>query len=171
MSKSDFIVAIVLLIFCIVLLFLINVVFPTKVQETYSSHAWPSISLVGLMITSVIMLMEYYFRGKKSTQSTDSREIDIDEEKGERPDAWKKMSLMIALSMSYLISMKYLGFLLATVSFLVIAFLALGIKEKKQIIFIPIIILIFYVLIFIKILYVPVPKGRWIFRCFTLLFL
>jgi putative tricarboxylic transport membrane protein len=76
----------------------------------------------------------------------------------------------IALCVSYLILLPVLGFILTTPVFMIVFMLLLGEKSKGWILSVSIAMTAVIVILFTKAMYVPLPRGAWLFREFSLLF-
>lgn len=82
----------------------------------------------------------------------------------------KTLILSLLIIAVYIISIDVLGFILSTFLFQVIFLKILHEKKISIIIFVPTIITIICYILFIKVLFIPLPRGVGIFRMFSLLF-
>jgi hypothetical protein len=76
----------------------------------------------------------------------------------------------IGLGVAYLILLPVLGFIAITPVFMIAFMLLLGEKSKGWIIGVSIAMTAIIVVLFTKAMYVPLPRGVWLFREFSLLF-
>jgi putative tricarboxylic transport membrane protein len=76
----------------------------------------------------------------------------------------------IILGVAYLTLLPILGFIAITPIFMILFMLLLGEKSKGWIIGVPIAMTAVIVVMFTKAMYVPLPRGVWLFREFSLLF-
>jgi hypothetical protein len=76
----------------------------------------------------------------------------------------------ICLSVAYLILLPVLGFIAITPVFMIAFMLLLGEKSKGWIIGVSFGMTAVIVVLFTKAMYVPLPRGVWLFRKFSLLF-
>ena len=76
----------------------------------------------------------------------------------------------IALGVAYLYFLPILGFIAVTPIFMIAFMLLLGEKSKGWIIGVSIAMTAIIVVMFTKAMYVPLPRGVWFFREFSLLF-
>jgi len=76
----------------------------------------------------------------------------------------------IGLSIAYLVLLPVLGFIAITPVFMIAFMLLLGEKSKGWIIGVSIAMTAIIVVLFTKAMYVPLPRGVWLFREFSLLF-
>jgi uncharacterized membrane protein len=76
----------------------------------------------------------------------------------------------IAIIIAYLFLLKILGFIIATPLFMIAFMLLLGEKSKGWIIGVSFGMTAVIVVLFTKAMYVPLPRGVWLFREFSLLF-
>jgi len=76
----------------------------------------------------------------------------------------------IGLSVAYLVLLPVLGFIAITPIFMIAFMVLLGEKSKGWIIGVSIAMTVVIVVLFTKAMYVPLPRGVWLFREFSLLF-
>ena len=76
----------------------------------------------------------------------------------------------ISLGVAYLTLLPILGFIAITPIFMIAFMLLLGEKSKGWIIGVPIVMTAVIVIMFTKAMYVPLPRGVWLFREFSLIF-
>lgn len=82
----------------------------------------------------------------------------------------KTFILSILIITLYIVSMDILGFLLSTLLFQILFLLNLHEKKISVIFLVPTIMTAIYYVLFIKILFTPLPRGIGIFRMVSLLF-
>jgi hypothetical protein len=76
----------------------------------------------------------------------------------------------IGLSVAYLALLPVLGFIAITPAFMIAFMVLLGEKSKGWILGVSIAMTAIIVVLFTKAMYVPLPRGVWLFREFSLLF-
>ena len=76
----------------------------------------------------------------------------------------------IGLSVAYFLLLPLIGFILSTPPFMMAFMLLLGEKSKGWIVGVSIGMTAIIVVLFTKAMYVPLPRGEWLFRQFSLLF-
>ncbi|MBE0557446.1 MAG: tripartite tricarboxylate transporter TctB family protein [Proteobacteria bacterium] len=76
----------------------------------------------------------------------------------------------IGLSVAYLALLPVVGFIAITPVFMIAFMVLLGEKSKGWIIGVSIAMTAVIVVLFTKAMYVPLPRGEWLFREFSLLF-
>jgi len=76
----------------------------------------------------------------------------------------------IGLSIAYLVLLPVLGFIAITPVFMIAFMLLLGEKSKGWILGVSIAMTAIIVVLFTKAMYVPLPRGVWLFREFSQLF-
>jgi hypothetical protein len=123
---------------------------------------WPRFLLICLMGLSILVAIDTLRQRKKT---------DL-EEKETAPFDSGKMRLVFAMGFIalYLILMQIFGFIILTPFFLVVFMLLLGEKSKTWMLVVPIGLTILIVWVFTKAMYVPLPRGQWIFLDFSHLF-
>jgi hypothetical protein len=76
----------------------------------------------------------------------------------------------IGLIVAYLFLLKITGFIITTPLFMIAFMLLLGEKSKGWILGVSVVMTGIIVILFTKAMYVPLPRGVWLFREFSLLF-
>jgi len=156
------------LIILVVAIFLYANTFTFPTFEQYGmvdSDFWPKIILVLLIICSIMLVIETIRKRQALQQQSAEKRDDYD------PKGMARMLLTVALLAFYIfIGLQYLGFLLSTL--ILVPALMYNLGNRK-----PIVIAIntllcsgLAVLIFCKIMMIPLPRGMGIFRAFSLLF-
>lgn len=127
--------------------------------ESFGAAFWPRLLLELLIILSVCQLIVFLkqLKDKESKQSSPLM--------GEKVMA--RTALIIA---GYIFTISYIGFILASLLFVPIFLLNLGIRKVVPLIGTPVILTGFVYLLFIKVMYIPLPRGIGIFRLFSLIF-
>jgi len=129
--------------------------------EGYSAMArpsfWPRVMLVGLLVTSLLKLL---LNAKKTSEQVLKQSI----------LAYilvPKAIISIIIIGIYCISSQYLGFPFTTIIFTAVYMWFLGLRKIKIIISFPILITLFVLLFFWRILYIGLPKGEGVFLVFS----
>lgn len=121
-----------------------------------SPEAWPKAILYGIVALSLYQLFVKKIRKTRETvcfQNFNSRVI-----------------IVMALMGLYIIGMLYLGFLVATLLFQWLMLLTIGFRKKFLFILSPVAITSLLYIIFIWIMYVPLPRGVGAFRVLSYFF-
>jgi putative tricarboxylic transport membrane protein len=123
---------------------------------------WPKFLLICLMALSVLVAVDAFRERKKRTS---------EKEETSKGDIGKvRFFLAIGLIVLYFILMQIFGFILLTPFFLIAFMTLLGERKKTWILGISIGITTLIVWVFTKAMYVPLPRGQWIFLDFSHLF-
>ena len=120
---------------------------------------WPKAILLLLMVSCGIKVVEILVAWNKESKVT------LDEP----PQAvdFLKLFAMIGLVIGVVVAMDFLGFLLANFLFL-LSFLRLaGLKKKIHLLLTSSLGTIFLLYLFVKVVYLPLPKGYWFFYDLT----
>lgn len=125
---------------------------------------WPKIILLLTIILSGTLTAK---NGLNWFKSKDTGHHPVNEE---HQGNLKPLSLAIAVSLIYGFSVPYTGFLLSIFLFQIIFLLILKVKKVWTLIFYPVSLTAVIYLIFIKILYIPLPRGQGIFLTFSRFF-
>lgn len=127
----------------------------------------PKISVFGIMILSMSLLIKGVYEYNKSDYKIDLKEISIDNLTKNKILLFK----VTVLSFLYITSFMIFGFLLVTPFFLfVFSYLLMNKKIITGIVVSLFLTLIIYIL-FIKVLYIPLPQGVWIFKMINEIFM
>jgi putative tricarboxylic transport membrane protein len=123
---------------------------------------WPKFLLICLMGLSILVAIDA-FRQRKKT--------DLEEKKVSFFDSGKmRFVFAMGLIASYFILMQVFGFIILTPFFLVAFMWLLGERSKVWMLGVPIGLTLLIIWAFTKAMYVPLPRGQWIFLDFSHLF-
>jgi putative tricarboxylic transport membrane protein len=117
---------------------------------------WPRVILVLLMISCGIKAAEILFAYKK-VSTTEG------EPSSTQATNFTKLAVLIALVIGVVVAMDKIGFLLSTFLFLILFLRVTGVRKTFRLIFIPVLGTVFLLFLFIKVVYLPLPKGAWFF--------
>ncbi len=123
---------------------------------------WPKFLLLCLMVLSVLVAVDAIRERKKRGGQ---------KEEAQKPESGKvRLFLAVGFIVLYFILMQIFGFIILTPFFLIAFMVLLGERKKKWIFGVSIGITILIVWAFTKAMYVPLPRGQWIFLDFSHLF-
>jgi putative tricarboxylic transport membrane protein len=151
MGRQDFYVAIFLLVFC-------GLAYGVSYPYPHASAYFPHIIILLLAIMSGALLGKSILEGRKEKIAAD-RTTGV---KG--PSSWKKegarkVILMLAVFILYLLVMSSVGFYLTTFIYLPVMIWLLGVRKIKVVVLSTFFVLIFIYLVFSAFLKVPIPEG------------
>ncbi|MBA7524229.1 hypothetical protein ES705_16366 [subsurface metagenome] len=139
---------IMIIIFCVTLYW--NTTTWWRTGETGTTSVfWPRILIFGIFVFN---LVDLFIKSR------------IIEKNKENLLYKKQLYLIIMLISIYIFGLSYVGFLLATLFFQWTFLWILEYRKKLKLIFVPIVVTFLIYIIFIKIIYVPLPRGIGIFR-------
>ncbi|KJS23225.1 MAG: hypothetical protein VR72_02195 [Clostridiaceae bacterium BRH_c20a] len=121
---------------------------------------WPRIVLVflmGLIIFAIVIEIRKMI--KKVSQEEDKNQ----------KISYKKFIFALVVSFGYFFIMRYVGFVIATLVFQGMFLFVQGVRQVKILILTPSVLTLLLFILFIKLMYLPLPKGIGIFRSFSLL--
>lgn len=118
---------------------------------------WPKIILILLLILSCIQFLTILKKWR------------LENKKSLLPPL-KVLGRSVLILLCYIISINKLGFLFSTIVFQFVFLYNLGIRKLSYLVTTPIVITGFLYLFFIKIMYIPLPRGLGLFRDLSLLF-
>jgi putative tricarboxylic transport membrane protein len=123
---------------------------------------WPKFLVICLMALSVLVAVDAFRERKKGN----SKKVETS-----KVDSGKvRFFFAIGSIALYLVSMQIFGFIILTPFFMIAFMCLLGEKSKIWIFAVSIGITILIVIAFTKAMYVPLPRGEWIFLEFSHLF-
>ena len=159
--KGEIIISLVIFLGCIYLFWETRKFEGLAVYGRMGPEYWPRILLVVMMVLSVFTAAVTAMQVKKGEAAPGFQaRFDIHT---------LRLFAAIFLIVFYLIGMRYFGFLALT-PFVMVAFMVLlGEKSKAWMGFLAVVLPFVIVILFTKVMYVPLPRGTGIFRTFSLL--
>jgi uncharacterized membrane protein len=151
-----------IIIFCVTLYW--NTTTWRRIGEVGTTSVfWPRILIFGVFVFNLVDLFiksKIIKKNKKKTINADKENLLYE----------KQLYGIIILISIYIFGLSYIGFLLASLFFQWTFLWILEYRKKLKLIFIPIVVTFLIYVIFIKIVYVPLPRGIGIFREISLFF-
>ncbi len=121
---------------------------------------WPKMILVFLLISCVMKAGEI-LRARRKTETQAAAEGLTDMEA-------PKLGMMIVMIIAAVYFMDILGFPLSNFLFLIIFMRIAGLRKKVPLLLTSILGTVFLLYLFVKVVYLPLPKGGWIFDDMTI---
>lgn len=122
---------------------------------------WPKMILILLMVSCGIKAREILAaRGKE--------EVEITGEEPPKEVNTLKLGAMIAMIIAVVLSMEAIGFLLANFLFLLLFMHIAGLRKIFSLVLTSVLGTVLLLYIFVKVVYLPLPKGQWFFTDFTI---
>ncbi len=147
-------------LFALFFYFLAGKIEETSIPGQLGPAFWPKAILILLMFGCAIKSLEILTALKK----------DPKEAQGELPQAVNRWRLwgMIGLVAGVVLAMDVLGFLFANLLFLFLFMRLAGLKKKLPLFLTSVLGTLFLLYLFIKVVYLPLPKGYWVFHDLTI---
>jgi small-conductance mechanosensitive channel len=122
---------------------------------------WPKALLVLLMASCGLKILESYFAFGKGVADTGLQEppAEIDN---------RKLAIMIVMVLAAVICVENIGFPLANFLFLLGFMRIAGLKKKFSLLLISLLGTVVLLYLFVKVVYLPLPKGQWFFDDITI---
>jgi putative tricarboxylic transport membrane protein len=158
MLFGNMICGIVVSVFSAILFFYLQSQSLPKYGQEMSPNVWPSTLAFGLMILGGLVAIQYAVQLVKNGLEK-KKEVGLDGKNNTLI-----MLAVILITTAYIISLKILGYILATYLYLLVSFYLLGVKEKSKLVFLPFLMVFLYTVSFVMVLYIPLPRGMGIFR-------
>lgn len=145
---------------------------PSKVKSSLGTAFWPELILAILFIASTLHLAKL-LRQKKEVEEQLSKAAEQarkreEEETGERKD-FPLFLFGIGISFIYIFSLRWIGFVVPTPLLMGIFMYITGYRKKVMLAVIPLVTTAVFLLLFIKVTYLPLPRGYGIFRSISFL--
>ncbi len=122
---------------------------------------WPKVSLILLIAGCLIKVGELFKEERKK--------IVLEEKASAHPPLnVVRLIIMIGLVIFVVVAMDFLGFLLANFLFLLFFVGITGVRKKVPLLLIPFLGTILLLYLFVKIVYLPLPRGQGIFNDLTI---
>ena len=120
---------------------------------------WPKAILILLMVSCVVKAMETLFSRSQDPEpgTAGAPALNV-----------SKLVAMIVLLIGVVFFLDQIGFLLANFLFLILFLRVSGVKKPIPLLLISILGTIFLLYLFIKVVYLPLPRGTWFFEDFTI---
>ncbi|MDD5015414.1 MAG: tripartite tricarboxylate transporter TctB family protein [Atribacterota bacterium] len=168
-SKYSFYIAIFFLIFCIIFYFEALKIQQTEMVSSVSSAPiiWPKSLLILLFIFNLYTVKKYFRKIIISELIPKTNPLNYGCIKNLKEN---KLLMVIVFIGIYVFTVDYVGTLFS--SFLLIIALMSIFEEKRLLVIFAysILLIIFTSFVFLKILYVPLPRGMGVFRIISLFF-
>jgi len=120
---------------------------------------WPKMCLVGIALAAGFKAFELYRRcGKAAEDGGECKEMDN-----------TKLALMMILIVLVVPAIGAIGFPIASVLFFVFFLRLAGLKKATTLVLISFLGTIGLIYVFVKVVYIPLPRGEWFFDDITLL--
>ena len=120
---------------------------------------WPKMCLVGIALAAGFKAFELYRScGKAGKEGGECKEMDN-----------FKLALMMLLIVLVVPAIGAIGFPIASVLFFVFFLRLAGLKETTPLVLISFLGTIGLIYVFVKVVYIPLPRGEWFFDDITLL--
>ncbi len=159
MKNGKLIIPVVIFISCVFFYFQAETFRQLKAVEQVGPDFWPQILLLGGIILSVFIFLSEW-REKKSSSPPLERG-----QEGRSRAVWGGM-----LILGYILLLEYGGFVVLTPIFVALFMILLGARKKVYIAAGSILLVGVVTFVFGNLLLVALPRGKGIFRAFSLLF-
>jgi len=121
---------------------------------------WPKTILILLMISCGIKAVELLFARSKESETGEGESLPAVH--------YPKLLAMIALVIAVVAAMEAIGFLLANLLFLILFLRVAGVRKKPLLFLTSGLGTILLLYLFVKVVYLPLPKGYWFFDDVTI---
>jgi len=122
---------------------------------------WPKSILILLMLSCGLKILEFFKGFGKGVADTGLEGPPIQVQTG-------KLVAMIVILLAAVACMEMIGFPLCNFLFLLIFMRVAGLKKKSYLLILSVLGTILLLYIFVKVVYLPLPKGQWFFTDVTI---
>ena len=122
---------------------------------------WPKGILLLLMLSCGFKVLESFKGFGKGVADTGLEGPPVQVQTG-------KLVAMIVMLLAAVVCMEMIGFPLCNFLFLLLFMRIAGLKKKSHLLIISVVGTILLLYIFVKVVYLPLPKGQWFFSDFTI---
>ena len=162
MKKGPIIGNAVILVF-----FLFLLLESLKLQEIrrfgeLGSGFWPILILSLASLLSAILLISSLMK-RKEKEGKEAEESSSPESVASRTRARRIVVISSVATLVYIFAMQWIGFALATLFYVLAFIVILGERRKWVLVFSPILVTVFILVVFSKFIAIPFPKGVGIF--------
>jgi putative tricarboxylic transport membrane protein len=162
--NNELIISGIIFIAACLLLYVASGFAPSRMSDQVGPALWPKAILLMIMVLSAVQLVQQTVSAIRKTADSTAL-ADSTDKTGSR-----MLLLTIILSLLYGFSVSYVGFLLSIFVFQILFLLILDIKNLKALILYPVCLTSVIYAIFIKVLYIPLPRGSGIFLTISRIF-
>jgi putative tricarboxylic transport membrane protein len=162
MKKGPIIGNVVILVFFLFLLLQSFKLHEIRRFGEIGSGFWPILILALASVLSAILLFSS-LRKRKEKGGKDAEEPSSPESIASRKRARRIVVISSGATLVYLFAMQWVGFALATLFYILAFIVILGERRKWVLIFSPVLVTVFILVVFSKFIAIPFPKGIGIF--------
>ena len=158
MKKADLTISGILFLASVYLYYVADCI-PTPVQfKDVGAGIWPKIVFTCLILACIILFITT-LRTKDGEKTVSGKE------------EMTHLLMPVSLCAFYVIAMKWVGFLVSSMIFSFVYMYFVGCRKKAAIVIISLAVPFLVGLIFLKLMYIPIPKGVGIFKTISEFFL
>ncbi|MBW2309104.1 MAG: tripartite tricarboxylate transporter TctB family protein [Deltaproteobacteria bacterium] len=125
---------------------------------------WPKTILIAVIVLSGFLFIKNILIAQRDDK------IVRKEDSAQEREGGIRLVMAIILSLVYAFSVPYVGFLISIILFQVLFLLILKVKKALVLAFFPLSLTLILYIIFIKVLYIPLPRGTGVFLTFSRIF-
>lgn len=145
---------------------------PPYVQTPLGSAFWPKLILVIIFTASVILLVKLFLR-KKEVEEQLAREAEEARRKEEEETGEREVTSLFLFGtifcFIYILSLRFIGFTVATPIFMAVFMYVTGYRKKIIIVLVSLGTVAAFLFLFVKLTFIPLPRGYGIFRAISYL--
>jgi len=131
------------------------------IEGQLGAFFWPKAILILLMLSCAFKVLESFKGIGKGVADTGLEEQAPEVNTG-------KLILMIVVLLAAVVCMETIGFSLCNFIFLLVFMRIAGLKKKTHLLLISLLGTVLLLYLFVKVVYLPLPKGQWFFSDFTI---
>ncbi|MDQ0338189.1 cell division protein FtsW (lipid II flippase) [Caldalkalibacillus uzonensis] len=175
--KSNLVIAIVTIVFSFFFLIQAIQIPDSRAQTAVPPNFWPTFILSLMLVLGIILLaktliearMQKRESGQTETEQTVEEEEHVSVYEPELKYPFRLWAIILSLTV-FIITLPYLGFILASLLFILVVSWVMGVKKWIPLLGASVISTAVFVFIFTKLLHLPLPRGVGFFRELSLFF-
>ncbi len=158
MKKADLTISGILFLASIYLYYVADCISTPEQFKDVGAGIWPKIVFTCLILACIVLFITTL--RKKDGEKT-----------GSGKEGMTHLLMPVSLCAVYVIAMKWVGFLVSSMVFSFVYMYFVGYRKKAMIVIISLAVPFLVGLIFLKLMYIPIPKGIGIFKTISEIFL
>ena len=162
--NGELIISGIIFIAACLLLYVASGFTPSRMSDQVGPALWPKAILLMIIVLSAVQFVQQTVSAFRATADS-TAQADSTDKNGSR-----MLLLTIILSLLYGFGVSYVGFLLSIFVFQILFLFILNVKNIKALVLYPIFLTAGIYAIFIKVLYIPLPRGTGIFLTISRIF-
>ncbi|NWF93530.1 MAG: tripartite tricarboxylate transporter TctB family protein [Syntrophaceae bacterium] len=131
------------------------------------SGFWPILILAAAFLLSILLLISHLIKFQRERKQAPEERSTSSEEGIDLKNRRKRLALSVVCLLGYILLMPWIGFVLSTLLYVFAFILALGERRRLILAISPFLVTGLTVIVFAKLILMPLPRGVDIFAAFS----